>query len=514
MNDLQNPKQKGNLRFLFILFILCFTIHLALSLIGWKNPLTDRHAFRQTQTAISTYYTVKEGFKINYITPVMGKPWSIPLEFPLYQWMVAAVVLVSKMPLDQTGRFVNLLLFYLSLVPIYFLLKRFISDKAQILVFLCIILASPLYIFWSRTFLIEPSALFLSLVFLAGVVTYVTSPKKYVLAISCVAGTLAGLTKITTFAVFVIPAVCFFIILNINNIKLAGIKIFIKRNFSAAVFLFFVPFIVNVWWANFAENQRSYNIMANEELNDHQLMYQWVFGTISQRLLVITWREVLHYIAYPILGGKYLILIPAVLFIMARKYRLHATVCFLCFLLGPLIFSNLYFHHEYYYYANSIFLLCSLGFLMISVLERYKQLTFVRFLLLPALLGLMYLGFFNQYYDIQKNDNSNFRPLTETIKSVTEENDVIVIIGFDWVPVIPYYSQRKALMDYCGMHGEPEKFDRVLKSLEDENIGGMVLGRWAREEPAFALELARRFNLAPSPMFHDDFADFYVPKKP
>ena len=30
-------------------------------------------------------------FRLAYETPVLGKPWSIPMEFPLYQWTVVVV---------------------------------------------------------------------------------------------------------------------------------------------------------------------------------------------------------------------------------------------------------------------------------------------------------------------------------------------------------------------------------------------------------------------------------------
>ena len=46
------------------------------------------------------------------ITLVLGPPWSIPIEFPLYQWNVAAAVKIFNTPLDQTGRFFSCLLFW------------------------------------------------------------------------------------------------------------------------------------------------------------------------------------------------------------------------------------------------------------------------------------------------------------------------------------------------------------------------------------------------------------------
>jgi hypothetical protein len=45
-----------------------------------QAPL-DWYAFRQTQTALTAYWFMQEGFKLAYETPVGGRPWSIPFEF-------------------------------------------------------------------------------------------------------------------------------------------------------------------------------------------------------------------------------------------------------------------------------------------------------------------------------------------------------------------------------------------------------------------------------------------------
>ena len=70
---------------------------------GFGEPLCDRHAFRQTQTALSTYWILHGGGLLAYETPVFGAPYSAPFEFPLYQWIVALVHLVTRMSLDLTG---------------------------------------------------------------------------------------------------------------------------------------------------------------------------------------------------------------------------------------------------------------------------------------------------------------------------------------------------------------------------------------------------------------------------
>ena len=105
--------------------------------------------------------------KLAYETPVLGPPWSIPFEFPLYQWLVAAVAGTHLLPLDQAGRLVSVVFFLLTLIPTHSLLAALRIPGPMRLVFLSLVLVSPFYLFWSRTFLIESTGLFLCVSYVA-----------------------------------------------------------------------------------------------------------------------------------------------------------------------------------------------------------------------------------------------------------------------------------------------------------------------------------------------------------
>lgn len=84
---------------------ICFSLW-AVS-VGWYHSIFDFHGFRQAQTAISANSILYGGPILHYETPVLGPPWSIPFEFPLYQVLVALLAKLLSSPLDQTGRFVS-----------------------------------------------------------------------------------------------------------------------------------------------------------------------------------------------------------------------------------------------------------------------------------------------------------------------------------------------------------------------------------------------------------------------
>jgi hypothetical protein len=57
----------------------CFTFHFL------SKPILEGNGFRQAQTALTSYYLIKNGFSFSYWTPVIGQGWSVPFEFPIYQ---------------------------------------------------------------------------------------------------------------------------------------------------------------------------------------------------------------------------------------------------------------------------------------------------------------------------------------------------------------------------------------------------------------------------------------------
>ena len=60
--------------------------------VGLNQPIADLHQFRQTQTAITAYWIWRGGPWLAYETPVLGYPWSIPYEFPIFQYLLAALL--------------------------------------------------------------------------------------------------------------------------------------------------------------------------------------------------------------------------------------------------------------------------------------------------------------------------------------------------------------------------------------------------------------------------------------
>ncbi|MEN9541259.1 MAG: hypothetical protein RLZZ459_1350, partial [Cyanobacteriota bacterium] len=129
-----------------------------------QQPLIDRHEFRQTQTALSALF-MQPGLEglLNYQTPVVGAPWSIPFEFPLFQWLARQLASLSGLNLSSSGRLLSVLFGFGCLWPATRLMQRFSLSFTAMGLFVSLYCSSSIYLLWNRAFLMESTALFFTL---------------------------------------------------------------------------------------------------------------------------------------------------------------------------------------------------------------------------------------------------------------------------------------------------------------------------------------------------------------
>src|SRR5690349_20605428 len=144
---------------LWVALVLTIAHAVFVLVVGLDKPLLDLHSFRQTQTALSVYWLLHGGPWLAYGTPVLGAPWTIPFEFPLYQWIVALLV-KPGVPLDIAGRLVSFAFHIGTLWPLWLLIRSVGLGRIAFLNTAVLYMAAPLYLYWSRTFLMESCALF------------------------------------------------------------------------------------------------------------------------------------------------------------------------------------------------------------------------------------------------------------------------------------------------------------------------------------------------------------------
>ena len=122
----ESDPARRNHRILWAVFLSALVAHAWFVTRNWTTPYMPGHEFRQSQTAITTYYIdQQDNFGLLYETPIVGKPWvSILMEVPVYEWSVVGLSRAFKIPHYVAARTVSLACFYLTLPALYLLLGQ------------------------------------------------------------------------------------------------------------------------------------------------------------------------------------------------------------------------------------------------------------------------------------------------------------------------------------------------------------------------------------------------------
>jgi hypothetical protein len=188
------------------LFVFAALFHGWGMTVGWQSKNLPGVEFRQAQTAISAHYIQQDDdFSLAYPTPVLGRPWSIPMEFPLYQWTTVGVSNVTGLPLVKAGRVVSMTCFYLTLPAVFLVLGRWQVAPGRRWLVLALVASCPFYIFYGRAFLIETMALMFAVWFWVGAERAVAQRQAGWVVVAGLAGMGAGLVKVTTWMVYLLP---------------------------------------------------------------------------------------------------------------------------------------------------------------------------------------------------------------------------------------------------------------------------------------------------------------------
>jgi hypothetical protein len=497
---------RNGLLLMAALFAAAFAYALHAMTTGWDASLIGPMAFRQTQTAISAFYLMQGGPWINYETPVLGPPWSIPMEFPFYQWCAALLAAKSGMGLDQAGRAVSMLFFLLCLIPAAVILRRLGLAAWQILFILALWLCSPIYLFWARTFMIESTALFFSLCCLALALEYLHRPRGVIAVVGALFGVLAGLVKITTLYGFALAAACAWLASRpLHRDEMRNWRI--KPGTWVFILSFgLLPIAAALAWTQHADGVKALNVSAGAFLTSDALR-NWNFGFLEQRspanIFMLCWRSLSESLGS--VNGAVAAMLASLL--LGRAVLLP-VLGGLLFLIPVLTFTHLHQHHNYYQYAVSLFLIFWVGVALVRMLER----TLVWQLVAVALASwIVFAQMQTDWRELNNIQARNPMEVAEAAKALTQPNEVLVITGAEWSSVIPYYSQRRALMDYfLGPLWEGERAETAMKALSAYPLGAAVFCGNFRTHPDRIEATLALLKLHPEPVFANDLCQIHV----
>ena len=495
-----------------------FIVALAYSLYGvtfnWTMGFMSGHEFRQAQTAITTYYIDKQdNFGLLYETPILGKPWvSVLLEVPLYEWSVVELSRATGLPHIVAARTITATCFYLTLPAIYLLLGRLGLPRPHRLLLLALVLSAPVYIYYSRAFLMDSMALMGSAWFLLGFVRTMDERRARWLALTIVAGTAAALIKSAILAVWLLPAAAYGAWMLWRDLRAGtGWKAPGKTLLWGLATVAVALGSLRAWVAYTDPIKAAHDsawIFTSKNLS------QGNWGLFDLRVLFSheVWHKLLHCweqaIMPPWLIGLGLI---AGLVMPAVRWRVLGTVA--PFFLAQFLFPHAYADQDYYFYACAVFLHVALGFTLLGVLDsRVPRWGVTLVVLVPF--AAQVRAYWLDYRQGQSTWHQGGYEFTELLRDVTAEKSVIIVAGADWGAVTPLYAQRKALMIRNGLEYDRDYLERAFKALADEEVCALVVFYNLRSDQNFINLVAGRFGLeARTPTLSFLTADIYVSRK-
>lgn len=441
----------------FVAFLFAFLAIIYVNLLNVGSPILEEHGFRQTQTAIASYYFVKEGFTIRYLTPVLGEPWSTPFEFPIYQYVVAAIVKVMGLTdlagpwFTGTGRLVSLTFALLTCIPVFHALKRLKMETEACYFALAMYLSAPIYMFWSGTFMMECTAVFFMCCFLYYAIKVMqrgyTNRDLILLSLFL---TLAMLQKITTVlpSLAVMGLLIGWGLLRNGDLHPKNLRTNLPMLLKLAISVL-VPVAIAFAWVKYSDMVKLENPIASGLTSANLTAFN--YGSLAQRVSAQLWLGVVFMRnvradSFSILGP---LLILATL-ALGRKSAVSGVVlvCVALFLIPFLVFTNLHMVHNYYQSANAIFWSVAAGLSVFYIIRRFLKSRTQQ----TVVLGLFMLS--NYYYFGQDYYHDKTTPITsanrtmqlaEFIKAETPPDLPVIFGGFDSSSEPSFYTERKSI---------------------------------------------------------------------
>jgi hypothetical protein len=459
---------RNEVRLAGFIFLCCLAFSFWGVHVGWQSRNLPGGEFRQAQTALATTWIKAEhNFSLAYPTPVLGKPWSLPMEFPLYQWTVVGVSEATHWSLTKAGRAVSIACFYLCLPAVFLLLGRWDVAPGRRWLVLAVIVTCPFYIFYARAFLIETMALMFSLWFWVAFERAVSARSRSWLAVAMLAGTGAGLVKVTTFLIYLLPSGWW-----------ALARLWARRKdtwrteFAWMATAVALPFAATLWWMHFADVTKALNPLSNFLTSANLHDFNW--GTNATRFSPALWATKARIVGAELSWLPVLLLCGLLVPLIGRRRWREIVACLLCFVSVLILFPVLYAYHSYYYAANTLLLTLAMGLSLVALAESSAP----RWLVASALvlvLGGQAWRYTDFYYPGQSGISPGGDGLTRSLRALSNPEDVVVVLGQDWNSMLPYYAQRRALMIRDDIARDPAKVEQALAALDGMRIGALII---------------------------------------
>lgn len=404
-------------------------------------PLVEAHAFRQTQTAFTAVIYHQHGIDLFHSPlPILGPPWELPFEFPLFQ-AIAAIVMNAGFGVESSLRGTNLAFFLVTAGALWAMVRHHWSDRVAFAT-LVAFLFSPFALEWSRASMIEFLATAGAVGAAWAALRWDETDRRGWLAIALAFASLAALVKLATAVIWLVP-----------------LLVILRRRTVPAVILVVVPLAVGLAWARYADSIKATGILSSIFTSDR--LVEWTLGSVGERLNLETWGAwVFNLIPLGLFGVVWIVLLRHDV-AHRRTWSYFAMVI----VLAAAVFPTLYARHSYYAAALSPAMAALLGGGFVTALNvRPRRYVVTVSAILVALTFVLRFDVWGAAFSAGDPDHELVA--AAQIRAATKPDDLVFITGRDYSPAIFFYADRRGIM-------LPIWADRVVRppSLTDGYVG-------------------------------------------
>lgn len=499
-------------RALIVLFVAALAMHFASATMNWRIPFMPGHEFRQAQTAITSYYIDRQNnFSLLYETPILGKPWvGLLMELPVYEWSVVLVARATGLAHVEAARVVSLTCFYLSLPALYLLLGRLGLTWPRRLLALVLVLTCPLYIYYSRAFLMDAMEFMACAWFLLAFVRTMDTRRWPWLVLAAVAGSVAALVKGFMLAVWLLPAAGYGAWLLWRSLRpWTGWRVpLVTTAWGLATIV--VPLALLRAWIAYTDPIKEQHASAWIFTASNLSLGNWGLFKFSALFSRELWGQLFTCWGQGILPPWLIGLGVAASLAVPPPWRGRALGLAGVFILAQLLFPFAYANQDYYFYSCAVFLAAGFGCMLAGALDSKlpRGIVWVLVLALPA---AQLATYWNHYRGFQVLRMRGGQAFTDVLRDLTPKDSVIAVAGADWSAIIPLYSERRALMVRNGLEFDEAYLARAFADLKDEDVAAFVVQGALRTNRPLIERFARALGLdATAPTFSHPMADIYL----
>lgn len=472
-------KKNGELAIIGLAW-LCFAYALYIAVKYSNQALLDQYSFRQTQTALTAYWFAKDGFQLAYETPVAGPPWSIPFEFPLYQYLVSIISKSFGFPLDAVGRITSFIFLALCIIPVRSITNNLKIKELSFYIFVALLFSSPVYIYWGRTFMIETAALFFSIAAIKYFIDIIQEKNSLKSGSLFLLFMTIGILQKATTGLPILALLCLIYIYVWIEEAFTSNKPFSNKKIMLLIIYFGIPLLIGVLWTIYTDQIKLLNGLGINLTS--KSLSAWNWGTLSQKLSFdlyreVIWKRIIEQNLSGILGVA--ILLIALLSNTNKTVKSIIVISLLMGLLPIFLFTNLHIVHTYYQSANMIFFIYSVAISLGVVLNNYFKKNIIIFTITVLMIMSNYFWLNKEYFGFIKakynKENSRDFSVSEIIKKEIPEGKYFVAFGNDWNSSFAYLSERKSFTvpgffkQYNEISIHPEDF------IDESHLGAVVL---------------------------------------